>query len=146
MTSTYRMKTGRSNSHWWLLCATVAGVGNRPASRRAGSGIAVKIRKVRMEIANSTPIIDNPRRTTKRPISTPSGPSVLDPDLRSRVERVAHAVAEHVDAKHAQDEHDPRHQHRVDGGGQQPDPAPHHPPPRRVRRAPPGTQERQARL
>src|SRR6188472_2851595 len=93
------------------------GVASRPASRTAGSplGIAWKIRNVKIEMAISRAVADTARCRMNRPMS------VLDAHLRARVQGVADAVAEDVDAQHAEHEHDARHDREVDGAGDQAD-------------------------
>src|SRR5690349_9765647 len=101
------------------------GVARRPASRSDGSplGITWKIRNVRIEMAISSAIADIVRWRMNRPMS------VLDAHLRARVQGVADAVAEDVDAEHAQYEHDARHERQVDRAGYQADAVADHRPP-----------------
>src|SRR4051812_11206112 len=93
------------------------GVARRPASRSEGSplGIAWKIRNVRIEVAISSAIAPTTRFRMKRPTS------VLDAHLGARVHGVADAVAEDVDAQHAEHEHHARHERQVEGGGDEAD-------------------------
>src|SRR5690348_5615196 len=93
------------------------GVARRPASRSAGSplGIAWKIRNVKIEIATSSAIDEIVRCRMNRPMS------VLDAHLGARVQGVADAVAEDVDAQHAEHEHRPGHDRQVDRAGDQAD-------------------------
>src|SRR5436190_1165890 len=83
--------------------AIVIGVGDLPARRTAGSpfGMTLKIMNVMTEMANSTATIAMTRLTMKRAISdSQDEPLVLHSDLRPRVERVAHTVAEDVQREH----------------------------------------------
>src|ERR1700760_3700387 len=95
---------GLSKPHWWRTFWMSAGVASRPASRSDGSplGITWKIRNVRIEMAINSAIADTARCRMNRPMS------VLDAHLRARVHGVADAVAEDVDAEHAEHEDDPR--------------------------------------
>src|SRR3954463_547075 len=104
--STYCAGFERSRPNWWRTAATVSGVGLRPASERVGStpGVAKKIRNVSTVIANSTRTRLIRRRTTK----TSTRRLALQPQLRPRVERVAHAVPEHVEGQDGEHDHDPR--------------------------------------
>src|SRR5215208_3941427 len=77
-----------------------------PAIRVAGSppGTTMKITKTRKLTATSTRIIPTTRLAMN--VST----SVLHPDLRTRVESVAKAVAEDVERDRGQDDGDARHE------------------------------------
>src|SRR3954453_19302104 len=118
------------------------GVASRPARRRAGSpfGITWKIRKVRIEMAISNAIADTVRCRMNRTMS------VLDAHLRARVQGVADAVAEDVDAQHAEHEHEAGDDRQVDGAGDEADAVADHGSPRRVRILDARAEVREARL
>src|SRR3954453_17250830 len=104
--SAYCSGLERSSPNWWRTAATVSGVGLRPASERVGAtpGVAKKIRNVSTVISHRTAR----RLTRRRATKTSPRPLALDAELRPRVERVADAVAEHVERQHRQHDHDPR--------------------------------------
>ncbi len=99
--SAYWTGSGLSSPKSWRTWRSVCWSALRPAMRAAGStpGVAKKMRNVRTLIAKSTKTIETSRRATKRSISRP-------PQLRARVERVADAVAEHVQRQHGDRDRD----------------------------------------
>ena len=101
--------------HSSRIASICCSVGCLPAIRTAGSpfGITLKMRNVITETANSTKTIETSRRTTKRAIGASS---VVDLDLRARVERVADAVAEDVQREHREHQHRPGHDRQIGGG------------------------------
>src|SRR5215204_5932676 len=101
----------------------------------------LKIANVSTDTANMTRTIWNTRRATNRPIEL-----VLQPDLRSRVERVAYAVTEHVQRQHGDHQHQAGHDRQVRRGGDAVDPLLDHRPPGGARRANAGAEERERRL
>src|SRR6266540_6655449 len=103
---------GWSKPHFSRMLTMFAGVGFLPAIRSAGSppGIRTKTMNTITLTANSTAIIPMKRRMMKATISGRGPPSVLDPHLGARVERVAQAVAEDVQGEHRQHDRDARHE------------------------------------
>ena len=101
---TYWTGSGRSKPKSLRTASSVAWSALRPAMRAAGStpGVAKKITNTNTLIANSTNTIESRRRTAKRSISSPA------PQLGARVERLAHAVAEHVERQHRHGDGDAR--------------------------------------
>src|SRR3954452_6115375 len=89
-----------------IVCA----VALLPALRTAGSppGITWKMKNVKTEMAKRTSTIDSSRLTMKRATLV-----LLHPDLRPRVQRVAHTVAEHVQREHGEHEHETGHDREV---------------------------------
>src|SRR5262245_13581980 len=100
---TYWTGIGRSRPKSLRTSRSVCWSALRPAIRAAGSapGVAKKMRKTSTLIANSTVTSFTSRRATKATISAG------DAELRARVERVAHAVAEDVQREHRERDRDP---------------------------------------
>src|SRR4249919_3743366 len=99
----YRIGTGRSSPNWWRISFTAEAEGFRPAIWRAGStpGVSKKMRKTSRVITNITSTVHSRRRMMN--VANAYAPTR---SLGERVERVADAVAEHVQRQHGEHDHD----------------------------------------
>src|SRR3984885_8315899 len=111
--SRYWIGTGRLSPNWARISARICGLELRPAIARAGStpGVLKKITKTITVITNMTSTVHAARRTMNVSIGAVPGrglaPSSGHPQLGPRVERVPHAVPEHVECQHCEHDHDP---------------------------------------
>src|SRR4051794_11990742 len=106
----YCTGSGLSRPRSAFTRAINAGSAFLPAILAAGSelGITLKIKNTITEMANSTATIPSSRLATKRVIS-----SVLQPDLRARIHRVAQTISEDVERQHRRDDHQAGHDGEV---------------------------------
>src|SRR5262252_3232621 len=107
----YSIGNGRPSPSCARISARVCGLGLRPAIARAGStpGVLKKMTNTTTVITNMTTTVHSVRRTTNvsmRPAPACSRASLPHPQLRPGIERVADAVAEHVERQHRQHDQD----------------------------------------